>query len=44
MSTSARRDDHDAGRRARGLAIGFLRNQRLVTSIEEIVSVHVDWE
>jgi FdhD protein len=26
------------------LAIGFLRNQRLVTSIEEIVSVQVDWE
>jgi len=26
------------------LAIGFLRNQRLVDSIEEIVSVQVDWE
>jgi FdhD protein len=26
------------------LAIGFLRNQRLVESIEEIASVHVDWE
>ena len=26
------------------LAIGFLRNQRLVQSIEEIVSVQVDWE
>ncbi len=26
------------------LAIGFLRNQRLVSSIEEIVSVQVDWE
>src|SRR4029077_16761581 len=26
------------------LAIGFLRNQRLVESIEEIVSVNVDWE
>jgi FdhD protein len=26
------------------LAIGFLRNQRLVGSIEEIVSVQVDWE
>ena len=26
------------------LAIGFLRNQRLVNSIEEIVSVQVDWE
>ena len=26
------------------LAIGFLRNQRLVESIEEIVSVQVDWE
>jgi FdhD protein len=25
-------------------AIGFLRNQRLVESIEEIVSVNVDWE
>jgi FdhD protein len=26
------------------LAIGFLRNQRLVESIDEIVSVQVDWE
>lgn len=26
------------------LAIGFLRNQRLVSSIEEIVSVQVDWD
>jgi FdhD protein len=26
------------------LAIGFLRNQRLVDSIEEIVSVQVDWD
>src|SRR6185369_13472641 len=26
------------------LALGFLRNQRLVTSIEEIVAVNVDWE
>jgi FdhD protein len=26
------------------LAIGFLRNQRLVDSIEEIVSAQVDWE
>jgi FdhD protein len=26
------------------LAIGFLRNQRLVGSIEEIVAVQVDWE
>src|SRR6202171_1890745 len=26
------------------VAIGFLRNQRLVDSIEEIVSVQVDWE
>src|SRR5690242_2730334 len=26
------------------LAIGFLRNQRLVDSIEEIVAVNVDWE
>src|SRR5687768_17075362 len=26
------------------LAIGFLRNQRLVQSIEDIVSVQVDWE
>ena len=26
------------------LAIGFLRNQRLVSSIEEILAVQVDWE
>jgi FdhD protein len=26
------------------LAIGYLRNQRLVESIDDIVSVHVDWE
>jgi len=26
------------------LALGFLRNQRLVTSIDEIVAVNVDWE
>src|SRR5204862_665613 len=26
------------------LAIGFLRNQRLVKSFDEIVSVQVDWE
>ena len=26
------------------LAIGYLRNQRLVASIEEIESVHVDWD
>ena len=26
------------------LAIGFLRNQRLVESIDEIESVQVDWE
>ncbi|NJD86686.1 MAG: formate dehydrogenase accessory sulfurtransferase FdhD [Betaproteobacteria bacterium] len=26
------------------LAIGFLRNQRLVKSIEEIEAVHVDWD
>ena len=26
------------------LAIGYLRNQRLVTGIEEIVSVQVDWD
>ncbi len=26
------------------LAIGFLRNQRLVSSLEEIVAVHVDWD
>jgi FdhD protein len=26
------------------LAIGYLRNQRLVTSIDDIISVQVDWE
>lgn len=26
------------------LALGFLRNQRLVASVEEVVSVQVDWE
>jgi FdhD protein len=26
------------------LTIGYLRNQRLVRSLEDIVSVHVDWE
>lgn len=26
------------------LAIGYLRNQRLVDSVEDIASVHVDWE
>ena len=26
------------------LAIGYLRNQRLVESIDDIVSVHVDWD
>jgi len=26
------------------LTIGYLRNQRLVDSLEDIVSVHVDWE
>jgi FdhD protein len=26
------------------LAIGYLRNQRLVDSIDDIVAVHVDWE
>ncbi|MBK7794258.1 MAG: formate dehydrogenase accessory sulfurtransferase FdhD [Betaproteobacteria bacterium] len=26
------------------LAIGYLRNQRLVASIDDIVSVHVDWD
>jgi FdhD protein len=26
------------------LAIGYLRNQRLVRSLDDIVSVHVDWE
>ena len=26
------------------LVIGYLRNQRLISSIEEVVSVQVDWE
>ncbi|HXU67002.1 MAG TPA: formate dehydrogenase accessory sulfurtransferase FdhD, partial [Casimicrobiaceae bacterium] len=26
------------------LAIGYLRNQRLVSSLDEIVAVQVDWE
>lgn len=32
------------GQAPEALAIGYLRNQRLVRSIEEIASVHVDWE
>lgn len=32
------------GRCPEALAIGYLRNQRLVNSIAEIASVHVDWE
>jgi FdhD protein len=32
------------GARPEALAIGYLRNQRLVQSIEDIVSVQVDWE
>ena len=32
------------GARPEALAIGYLRNQRLVNSIEEIKSVQVDWE
>jgi FdhD protein len=32
------------GARPEALAIGYLRNQRLVGNIEEIVSVQVDWE
>ncbi len=32
------------GRAPEALAIGYLRNQRLVRSIEEIASVQVDWE
>jgi FdhD protein len=32
------------GQAPEALAIGYLRNQRLVTRIEEIVSVQVDWE
>jgi FdhD protein len=32
------------GQAPEALAIGYLRNQRLVTSIEEIAAVQVDWE
>lgn len=32
------------GQAPEALAIGYLRNQRLVHSIDEIASVHVDWE
>lgn len=32
------------GRAPEALTIGYLRNQRLVRSIDEIVSVQVDWE
>jgi FdhD protein len=32
------------GARPEALAIGYLRNQRLISNIEEIVSVQVDWE
>jgi FdhD protein len=32
------------GQAPEALAIGYLRNQRLVGSIEEIAAVHVDWE
>jgi len=32
------------GHAPEALAIGFLRNQRLVAAIEDIVSVQVDWE
>ena len=32
------------GARPEALAIGYLRNQRLVGNIEDIVSVQVDWE
>jgi FdhD protein len=32
------------GAHPEALAIGYLRNQRLVTSIEDILSVQVDWE
>jgi FdhD protein len=32
------------GARPEALAIGYLRNQRLVSSVEDIVSVQVDWE
>jgi len=32
------------GQAPEALALGFLRNQRLAGSIEEIAAVHVDWE
>jgi FdhD protein len=32
------------GQAPEALAIGYLRNQRLVKSIEELEAVHVDWE
>src|SRR6476661_7208153 len=32
------------GSKPEALAIGYLRNQRLVGSIEDIASVQVDWE
>ncbi len=32
------------GQAPEALAIGYLRNQRLVSSIEDITAVHVDWE
>ena len=32
------------GQAPEALAIGYLRNQRLVKSIEEIAAVQVDWE
>ncbi len=32
------------GQAPEALAIGYLRNQRLVRSLEEIISVQVDWE
>src|SRR2546430_14199739 len=32
------------GHAPEALAIGYLRNQRLVSSIEEITAVQVDWE
>lgn len=32
------------GARPEALAIGYLRNQRLVSGVEDIISVQVDWE
>src|SRR5256885_14143803 len=32
------------GHAPEALAIGYLRNQRLVSSVEEITAVQVDWE